>query len=157
MAPLLLRIATYDDVPALVRLINAAFVVEQVAIEGERIDSVGVQKYLQTGEFLVLEQNTAIAGCVYLEKRGQRGYLGLLSVDPALQGQGLGRKLVTAAEKQIREQGCVAIDLRVISARGELLPFYQKLGYGITHISPMPPEAPLKMPCHFIHLSKQLL
>jgi GNAT superfamily N-acetyltransferase len=150
------RVATSDDVPALVRLINAAFVVEQVAIEGDRIDHAGAEKYMQTGEFLLLAENATIAGCVYTAKRGDRAYLGLLSVEPSMQGRGLGAQLVAAAEKHARQQGCIAMDLRVISAREELLPFYQHFGYAITHTSPMPAEAPLKIPCHFIHLSKDL-
>jgi len=156
MTPPLFRVATSDDVPALVRLINAAFAVERVAIEGDRVDRLGVEKYLRTGQFLLLEENTAITGCVYVEKRRDRAYLGLLSVEPFLQGRGLGRQLAAAAEKHAREQGCIAMDLRVISAREELLPFYQQLGYAITHTSAMPAEAPLKVPCHFIHLSKDL-
>jgi len=150
------RVAISDDVPALVRLINAAFVVERVAIEGDRVDHLGVAKYMRTGEFILLEESTAIGGCVYVEKRGDRAYLGLLSVEPSLQGSGFGRQLVAAAERHARERGCIAMDLRVISARGELLPFYEKLGYVATHTSPMPTEAPLKIPCHFIHLSKDL-
>jgi len=150
------RVATSDDVPALVRLINAAFVVERVAIEGDRVDHLGVEKYTRTGQFILLEESTAIAGCVYVEKRGDRAYLGLLAVEPSLQGSGCGRQLVIAAENHAHQQGCIAMDLRVISAREELLPFYEKLGYAKTHTSPMPAEAPLKIPCHFIHLSKDL-
>lgn len=151
------RVAASDDVSALVRLINSAFVVERVAIEGDRVHHASVETYMQTGEFLLLEENAAIAGCVYTAKRGDRAYLGLLSVEPSSQGRGLGRHLVAAAENHARQQGCIAMDLRVISAREELLPFYQHLGYAITHTSPLPAEVPLKVPCHFIHLSKDLL
>lgn len=151
------RIAIHADLERLVKLINSAFVVEQVAIEGDRVDSIGVEKYLRSGSFILLEQDVStILGCVYLEKRDNRGYLGLLSVDPAHQKKGLGRSLAEAAEKHFQDEGCVAVDLRVISARAELLTFYRKLGYGVTRTSPMPETVPLKVPCHYIHMTKVL-
>jgi GNAT superfamily N-acetyltransferase len=151
-----MRLAGAADTETLVQLINAAFVVERIAIEGDRVDAAGVQKYMQAGQFLLLELDGSAAGCVYIEKRGDRGYLGLLSVGPERQKLGLGRKLADAGEQHARAQGCRAMDLRVISARQELLPFYEKLGYAVTHSSAMPAEVPLKIPCHFIHMSKDL-
>src|ERR1700687_186269 len=124
-----IRPASDADVPALARLINAAFVVEQVVFDGNRVDDLGVRAYMSGGTFLVAEDSGALAGCVYIETRDNRSYLGLLSVQPARQGAGLGRRLVAAAENLARDLGSRVIDLRVISARGEqLLPFYQRLG-----------------------------
>jgi GNAT superfamily N-acetyltransferase len=144
------------DVEPLTRLINAAFVVEQIAIEGDRVDADGIRGYLARGKFLLLEEGTALLGCVYAELRSAHGYVGLLSVDPVRQGCGLGRQLMAVAEKYFSAAGCTAVDLRIISARPELLRFYGKLGYAETGISPMSIDAPLKMACHFIHLSKPL-
>ena len=39
------------DVPALVRLINAAFIVEQFVFDGDRIDRIETQAFMETGEF----------------------------------------------------------------------------------------------------------
>jgi GNAT superfamily N-acetyltransferase len=151
-----IRTAEAADIGALVALINAAFVVEQIAIEGDRIDPSKVRAYLDRGKFLLLEDAATLLGCVYAELRGDRGYVGLLSVEPELQMKGLGRRLMAAAEQYVHNAGCAALDLRIISARPELLRFYGKLGFVETGISPMPAEAPLKMACHFIHLSKPL-
>jgi ribosomal protein S18 acetylase RimI-like enzyme len=151
-----LRFANHSDAETLVRLINAAFVVEQVAIAGDRIDPLGVEKYMSTGEFLILEEAPSALGCVYVEKRGRRGYLGLLAVNPELQKRGIGRRLAIAAEQYFQEQGCEGIDLRVISARAELIAFYEKLGYLVTGTSPMASEVLLKVPCHYIHMAKSL-
>jgi GNAT superfamily N-acetyltransferase len=97
-----------------------------------------------------------LLGCVHTELRGERGYVGLLSVEPQLQMKGLGRRLMAAAEQHLSDAGCGGVDLRIISARPELLRFYAKLGFVETGISPMPVDAPLKMACHFIHMSKPL-
>jgi N-acetylglutamate synthase-like GNAT family acetyltransferase len=154
----LVRRANDEDVPALTRLINAAFVVEQVVFDGDRVDDLGVRVYMSSGTFLVAEDSGALAGCVYIEARGERSYLGLLSVQPALQGGGLGQRLVAAAESFARETGSRSMDLRVISARGEqLLPFYEQLGYAIVRTEPFPTNLVTKVPSHFILLSKPLL
>lgn len=150
------RFASDADIEKLVTLINSAFVVERVAIEGDRIDRIGVRKYMATGRFLILESGDSMLGCVYLEKRGERGYLGLLAVHPAKQSRGIGRRLASEAEKSFREQGCSTVDLRVISARAELVPFYESLGFVLQGTSPMPENVPLKVPCHYVHMSKIL-
>jgi GNAT superfamily N-acetyltransferase len=151
-----IRVAQPNDVPELVRLINAAFVVEQPFIEGERIDPEGVRGYMQKGEFLVAEDSAGFAGCVYVELRAERGYLGLLGVAPARQGAGLGRKLMDAAEDYFCAEGCRAIDLRIISPRTPLPAFYAHLGYAQTGTAPFAVDVPVKVPCHYILMSKSL-
>jgi len=70
----------------------------------------------------------ALAAGVYVEMRGDRSYLGLLSVDPGKQKTGLGRRMVAAAEEFAREMGSHAMDMTVVNLRTELPPFYEKLG-----------------------------
>lgn len=151
-----IRMAGAEDVEPLARLISAAFVVEQPFIEGERIDPAGVREYMQKGKFLVAEDAAGLAGCVYVELRGKRGYLGLLGVAPARQGVGLGRKLMDAAENYFRAAGCRAIDLRTISPRTPLPAFYAHMGYALTGTAPFATDVPVKVPCHYILMSKQL-
>jgi|SRR6266704_3172009 len=151
-----IRLAVPNDVPELARLINAAFFVEQPFIEGERIDPEGVRAYMKKGKFLVAEDSAGLAGCVYVELRGERGYLGLLGVAPARQGRGLGRKLMEAAENYFRGAGCRAIDLRIISPRTPLPAFYAHLGYSQTGTAPFAAHVPVKALCHYILMSKSL-
>ena len=150
------RAADVPDVDALVRLINSAFRVEQPFIEGDRIDAEGIRSYMAKGKFLVAGNSSSLAACVYLELRGDRGYLGLLGVDPLRQGTGLGRKMMDAAESFFRKAGCRAVDLRVISARTPLPAFYRHLGYVETGTAPFAPDVPVKVPCHYILMSKTL-
>jgi GNAT superfamily N-acetyltransferase len=144
------------DTPALVALINHAFRPEQVAIEGDRINAEKLQPFFTNGKFLVLEDADGLAGCVYAEVRGSRGYIGLLALRPELKGRGLGRLLMACAEDFLSVAGCMAADLRTISARNDLVPMYKHLGYQETGTATLPPEIPLKMPCHFITMSKRL-
>lgn len=151
-----IRFAQSVDVEPLARLINAAFVVERPFIEGQRIDPLGLRAYMEKGKFLVAEDGHGLAGCVYVELRGERGYLGLLGVAPGRQGTGLGRKLMEAAEDYFRAAHCRAIDLRIISPREPLPRFYAHLGYTETGTAPFAPDVPLKVPCHYILMSKSL-
>jgi ribosomal protein S18 acetylase RimI-like enzyme len=151
------RFAGPADVDALARLINAAFIVEQPIFDGDRTNPAAVRALLEKGKFLVMEDSAGLAGCVYVELRGDRGYIGLLSVDPQRQGSGLGRKLMDAAEEYFRKAGCVAAELRVVSARTLLPAFYRHLGYAETHIEEIPPEIRPKVPCEFIYMSKKLV
>jgi GNAT superfamily N-acetyltransferase len=152
-----IRPASDEDVPALARLINVAFVVEQVVFDGNRVDDLGVRAYMSGGAFLVAEDSDGLAGCVYIETRNDRSYLGLLSVQPARQGSGLGRQLVAAGENLARETGSRIMDLRVISARGEqLLPFYERLGYRVVRTEPFPANLVAKVASHYIVMSKPL-
>jgi GNAT superfamily N-acetyltransferase len=151
-----IRHAEDADIDALCALINAAFRVEQPFIEGDRINPDGVRTYMQKGKFLLAEDAAGLAGCVYVELRGDRGYLGLLGVDPPRQGTGLGRKLMDAAENYLRDAGCRAVDLRIVSARTPLPEFYRHLGYLETGTASFAPDVPLKTPCHYILMSKSL-
>ena len=136
-------------------VINAAFVVERFFVDGDRTHAGEVRAYMEKGSFLVLEEAGALAGCVYLERRGDRGYFGLLAVDPAHKGKGLGRRLVAAAEDELRRAGCRAVDIQVVNLRAELPPFYRRLGYEETGTAPF--EDPrLKRSCHFIRMAKEL-
>ena len=144
------------DVQALTRLVNAAFVVERVVFDGDRVDTNEVRTYMQKGTFLLGEDSGQLVACVYVELRGDRAYLGLLSVDPPRQGLGVGRQLVVAAEDFARATGAVAMDLRVISARAVLLAFYRRAGYQEIGTAPFAPGLRTKILSHYIPMTKPL-
>lgn len=152
------RLATAEDVSAMIAVINTAFVVENF-IEGTRTDAANMAEMMRKGEFLVGEDGSGeLLACVYTEVRGERGYLGMLAVDPPRQGSGIGRVMVEAAENRCRNRGCRWMDLRVLSPRAELLPFYEKLGYTQVRTEEFHPPRPIRggIECHGIIMSKAL-
>lgn len=171
---MLVRLAQIQDAESITALINAAFrAAEAFLIDRDRITVETVQSLLQSGKFLLAEnqvagspredppnelaeEGTALRGCVYLEQRGERAYLGLLSVDPRQQKSGLGSALMNAAEKFCAEAGCRFMDLQLVNLRQELPGFYRRRGYVETGIAPLPPEIVPKLPCHFVKMSKPL-
>ena len=152
------RKADLKEAQAIRDLINLAFRVEEFFIEGDRISLDEVQSRFETGEFLVSDtvRGNGLSGAVYIEPRGQRAYLGLLSVHPAHQRVGIGQILVAVAERRCRELGCAFMDLQIVNLREELPPFYRRLGYTDRGTEPFPADVPTKLPCHFIKMSKPL-
>jgi GNAT superfamily N-acetyltransferase len=123
------RRATEADIPALLALINHAYAVENF-FDGTRTSEERLTADLQKGEILVGEDAQGrILGCVYLEVRGERGYLGQFAVAPTCQRRGLGRWIVSVAEERLRSRGCKGIDISVLNRRSELPPVYRTFGY----------------------------
>jgi N-acetylglutamate synthase-like GNAT family acetyltransferase len=150
------RLAELQDAAAITALINAAFAVERFFIDSDRITVGQVEALLLTGEFLLLEEHGALAGCVYLETRRERVYLGLLSISPARQRGGLGSRLMAAAEAHCLARGLRFIDLLIVNLRKELPPYYRRLGYAESGVSPFTPGVQTVLPCHFVKMSKEL-
>ena len=156
MDTLPVRIAQSNDIDAITLLINRAFVAEQPFISGERIDLAGVRELLSKGKFLVVEQEGDLVACLYIDARGERAHLGLVSVDPQRQGKGMGSRLMAAAESHCTSAGFREMELRFIHERAELQRFYEGLGYSPTGINEFPDPSRMKVPFHFIQMSKRL-
>lgn len=101
---------------------------------------------IASGQCLVLEVNGTLAGTVVVSARsdaqaqpGMRhtpwflrrdvAHLHQLAVEPALQGQRLGDRLVAACESWAKEQGCRAIALDTAEPAAHLRQRYARLGY----------------------------
>lgn len=152
-----LRIATADNAPAVARLINVAFRVEHSFKVGDRTSSEGVVALMSKGEFLVLDgDDGALAVAVYVTRNNGRGYFGMLSVDPRLQGQGLAKQVIAEVEDRCRRQGCHAMDIYVVDLRTELPGYYRKLGYVESGTRDFPEPTELTRPARLIVMSKAL-
>jgi predicted N-acetyltransferase YhbS len=151
------RLATPADTEKITAVINAAFhIVEGFFIDGPRIEQAEVEQLLGKGAFLLAEAGGKLNGCVYVELRGERSYLGLLSVDPAYQQGGLGSLLMLEAEKYCRDRGSRFMDIYIVNLRTDLPTFYQRRGYVENGTTPFPADVVTKIPCHFINMTKPL-
>jgi ribosomal protein S18 acetylase RimI-like enzyme len=134
-------IATKEDIKKLIPLVNSAYrgeaskkgwTTEANVIQGEtRIDEESLLKMMNdpNAAILTYRNENQILGCVYLQKQNTDLYLGMFSVNPELQGGGIGKKLLVAAEDHARKNGCDAIVMNVISVRDELIAWYERNGY----------------------------
>lgn len=153
-----LRLAAHADGPRLIALTNVAFAVESF-FDGPRIDADRLAAMMAKGRILIaVERSGRLVASIYMERRGTRGYLGMLAVDPARQGRGLGRRMMGIAENRFRRLRLTAVDITVLSLRPELPPIYRKLGYLETGTEEFRPSVPLKpgLKCHCIVMSKPL-
>ncbi len=151
------RVADPQDAEDIARLVNAAFRPERFFIDADRTNPDKVRELLQKGKFLLVEQAGALAGCVYVELRGERGYFGLLAVDPGFQRSGLGSRLVAAAEEYCRAADCRFMDLTIVNLRTELPGFYHRLGYTESGTLSFPSDQQANQPCHLVRMSKVLV
>jgi GNAT superfamily N-acetyltransferase len=154
-----LRFATPADAAAITGLVNLAYRVEDFFKIGDRTDPEEVSQLLGRDAFIVaVGDGGELAGAVYVRATPPRGYFGMLSVQPALQGTGLGRTLIEAAERYCIERGCTEIDLTVVNLRTELPAFYERFGYQQSGTEPWP-EAELhriSRPAHFITMTRRI-
>ena len=61
---------------------------------------------------------------------GHRGWLYYLAVDPDFQQNGIGRRMVEKAEKELRKLGCRKINLQVRNSNKSMIAFYEHIGFG---------------------------
>ncbi len=149
------RRAQPSDAPALAALVNRAYEIEKFFVDGDRTSPDEIRTLSAQGGFLVLEAKGSLAAAVYVEAApGSDGYIGMLSVDPALQGMGLGTRLVRIAEAMCEAMGVGVVRLRIINLREELNRWYKSLGYSEVGTAPYP--RPAKQPCHFVEMRRSL-
>ena len=166
-----------EDIPALVKLLNGAYrgeeskqgwTTEADMVAGElRTDEANMNELMQLPGAIFLkytnERNESdsnrIEGCVFLQKRQGKLYLGMLSVLPALQTKGIGKQIMAASERYALQQNCPAVFMRVISIRHELIAWYERQGYYKTgEVQPFDDTrfGTAKEPIEFVVLQKDL-
>ena len=160
------NIATTADIPVLLSLINSAYrgeasrqgwTTEAHLLTGEKrtdADALNILIEAPDSVFLkIVNAEGSIDGCVLLQKKQAKLYLGMLSVKPTAQAKGIGRQLLESAEVYAKQNQCISIYMTVISVRHELIEWYERRGYKKTgDTQPFPshdsfgiPTRPLEM------------
>lgn len=81
-----------------------------------------------TSAVLLLREGGAIAASVMVGFDGHRGWVYYLAVAPDRRRQGLGGRMMAAAEAWLRDRGAPKIQLMVREDNGAALGFYRALG-----------------------------
>lgn len=140
-----ISIAKLKDATVITQLLNSAYrgessqqgwTTESHLIGGEvRTIPKEVEELITQPDSVFLKYTTEeIIGCVNLQKHEDKIYLGMLSVKPGLQGGGIGKKLLSAADEYAKQLGCIAVYMTVISVRTELIDWYLRHGFIDTNI-----------------------
>jgi ribosomal protein S18 acetylase RimI-like enzyme len=157
--------ATITDTEELTALVNSAYrgesskqgwTTESDLLDGQRVDDIFMLSYLQDENVTILKHvnhHDQITGCVYLEPKGNKLYLGMLTVSPVEQGKGIGKQLLARADEYAKDKNLEAITITVITTRHELIAWYERHGYQQTgelrpfHVDPRfgVPKAPIEL------------
>jgi ribosomal protein S18 acetylase RimI-like enzyme len=151
------RNATHDDIPALIALVTAAYrgdasrqgwTTEADLLGGQRIDAQMLRADLDAPASVILlatdsgdKDRPRLVACANIAKQTTddgipTAYFGMFSVNPDLQGGGIGKLVLAEAERIARDTlGCSRMRMTVIDSREELIAYYERRGYVRTGIS----------------------
>lgn len=136
-----IRLARREDAEEIAGLVNSCYrgdssrvgwTTEADLLDGTRTDRADIERLIaQEGSaILVCVDDEEIIGSVHVEKQGDSCYLGMLVVKPTLQGGGIGRRIIDAAENFARKGwSSKAMTMTVITVREELVAYYERRGY----------------------------
>jgi GNAT superfamily N-acetyltransferase len=137
-----LETATAVDIDAIVALVESAFrgessragwTTEADLLDGRRTGPDEIAAILANQDQRVLVERDAggaLQASVVLKRDGGRTWLGMLTVRPTLQGSGIGRRVVGAAEAWARQHWqSRCMRMTVIVQRLELIAWYERRGY----------------------------
>ncbi len=170
---LAIRYATAADVDAIVAIAHASYrgeasragwTTEADYLDGQRTDAEAVAAMLAGGQGILLaERDGELLGCCQIERDGDACWFGLFAVPPKAQGQGVGNRLLAAAERwAFAHFDAARMRMKVIWLREELIAWYLRRGYrrtGASHPFPYGDPRyglPRRDDLHFIELAKPL-
>lgn len=142
--PLQVRTAARPDAPRVAALVNSAYrgdssragwTTEADLLGGQRIDEDAIAAAIGRPACAILlhEEGGLLLGCVQLERTQDECYLGMLTVAPDRQAQGLGWAMLAAAEHWAATTWrSRAVHMTVIVQRSELIAWYERRGYART-------------------------
>lgn len=152
MTDLRFRLATSEDIPALVSLVTSAYrgevsrqgwTTEADLLDGSRIDPEVLRHDIERPRSRVLiaegpgqAHAVDLLACAHVCEEDNAGYFGMFSVKPDLQGAGVGNAVMAEAERMVRDDwGLPTMRMTVIDVRGELIAWYERRGYRRTGIT----------------------
>jgi len=125
-----IRRAVADDVTAVRAVVAAAYsrYVPRIGREPAPMTA-DYASLVAAGEVWVGETDGRVLGVLVIRASGDVLELENVAVDPAEQGLGHGRALVSFAESHARERGLTAVELYTNEAMAENIELYPQLGF----------------------------
>lgn len=145
----IIRMALENEAELISDLVNMAYryphplswTNESAWIAGERTSVEAVKALMAKDSCLLVALiDNNIMACLHMGISGDTAHLGMLTVHPALQNQGVGKILLEYAEQYASHQlRLKLVEMVVLVERKELMAFYLRRGYVRTgNISPYP-------------------
>jgi GNAT superfamily N-acetyltransferase len=153
-------------------LINSVYAAAENGLwraQATRTTPAAVARFIEAEEMAVAMVGSELAGVVRVQAVSEvTAEFGLLAVDPDHRGLGVGRGLISFAERHSRERGLRVMQLELLVPRTGRHPdkvflddWYRRIGYRVvrrTSVEDLEPElAPLlATPCEFVVYEKPL-
>ena len=143
---LVFRKAGLHDVEPLVAFINEAYrgdtsrqgwTTEADLLDGLRTSPEEIRSCIASDASFILLclQGSQLVGSVCVEQQEEQARIGMFAVSPVLQGRGIGKQLLNAAELAAQQTWAVTrLVMSVITLRHELIAFYERRGYRRTGV-----------------------
>ncbi|MBN8779887.1 GNAT family N-acetyltransferase [Thiobacillus sp.] len=137
------RLATESDADDIAALVNRAYrpgasargwTHEAHLVAGDRTTPAQILALLHArAAILVLCRDDTLVACVHAQGDASIVWLGMLATEPALQSQGLGKRMLQHAEDfAVDRFKATEVRMAVLAARPELIAFYERRGYART-------------------------
>ena len=140
-----LYIAKVKDLDNVAELVNQAYrglsapdwSTEVGLVDGPRTNRQSLQEMIENGASIILlvQDNAScrLSGCVTLSPIDSgEWYLSMLAVGPQVQSSGVGKSIMTGAEKFARDAGAKSLKISVINVREKLIEWYERRGFAKT-------------------------
>ena len=144
--PLILRLADFDDLSQIVRMLADDF----LGRERERYEEPLPESYIAAfreieadpnNELIVAELDGAVVGTLQLTitpsisfQGGRRATVESVRVDEHFRGKGIGREMMLWAIERAKSKGCLSMQLTTNLERKDAHRFYERLGFAGSHL-----------------------
>jgi ribosomal protein S18 acetylase RimI-like enzyme len=146
------KTAQPQDAQRITTLVNSAYrgesskagwTTEAYLLGGQRTDLQAIEEMIKQDRIELVFREDQLLGCIYIRRESEAVYFGMLTVNPTLQNQGIGKILLHRLEELARNWGACKIRMTVISSRKELIEFYERRGFRWTgETEPFPEHDP---------------
>jgi ribosomal protein S18 acetylase RimI-like enzyme len=127
--PLTVRSANANDEPSVVALWHACGL---VAAYNDPVADFRFAKAGPASDVLVaVDDSGEVVGSVLVGHDGHRGWLYYVAASPTAGSQGIGSRIVAAAEAWLRAHGVVKVQLLVRETNTKVVGFYEHLGFEV--------------------------
>lgn len=137
------QLAQHVDLSGLSTFVNRAYrgdtarlgwTHEADLLDGTRVEESLLAEELARGvQYVLAMRESVLVGCYHFEMMDSRtAYVGMITVDPEKQGEGVGKDLLADAMSRARQQGALVLKLTVMSERQELIAYYHRRGFRFT-------------------------
>lgn len=154
----ILEPANEDHIDEICNLVNVAYrgdsgwTNESDFVGGQRSSTKDIQDYIahSNSHLLITMMQGQVVSCICIEQKERCAYFGLFAVHPRLQGCGVGKKVLSAAESYAVEKlSAESYGMVVLSQRTDLISYYERRGYHRTgSIEDYPDHLNVGVPLH---------